>query len=88
MDTVRWQKPLWTTEEIWHQMEWDCKMFYRKVLYSQIFRTDSFIKNRFYSKVRKGLRKLCKFAKVKTTKINVYELKPCTLTYIFKRGQV
>ena len=51
-----------------------------------LFRGDAYLKNRFYSLVRKSTRQMCKYAKVKTYALDVYSIKPATLSYIFSHG--
>jgi len=49
-------------------------------------RSDNHIKNHFYSIIRKSLRKMCKFVDVKTTSLNIYSVKPYTISQIFYLG--
>lgn len=51
-----------------------------------LFRGDAYLKNRFYSLVRKSIRQMCKYAKVKTSALEVYSIKPATLSHIFSHG--
>ena len=46
-------------------------------------RSDNNIKNRFYSIIRKAIRKMCRYVKIKTTSMNVYTIKPSTLSQVF-----
>lgn len=46
-------------------------------------RSDNNVKNRFYSIVRKSVRKMCRYIGVKTTSMKVYSIKPSTLSRIF-----
>lgn len=47
------------------------------------FRSDNNIKNRFYSIVRKSIRKMCRYVSIKTTSMKVYSIKPSTLSRVF-----
>lgn len=46
-------------------------------------RSDNNTKNRFYSIVRKAVRKMCRSVKIKTTSVDVYTIKPSTLSQVF-----
>ena len=60
-------------------------MFFRKVFVNK-FRTDGSIKNRFFSKIKKALRRMCKYLNLTTATRTMYRLKPNTIIKIFKKG--
>jgi hypothetical protein len=59
--------------------------FQRKV-FRGLLRSDNQVKNHFYSIIRKSIRRMCKLVDIKTHTMNIYSIKPNTISHIFYLG--
>ena len=82
----------WTEAEDLQLIQIQAKLATRWIDISQHFpgrytnhqlRSDNNVKNHFYYIVRKSIRKMCRYVSIKTTSMNVYSIKPATLSMIF-----
>jgi hypothetical protein len=58
----------------------------RRTVNVWLLRGDNYIKNRFYSLIRKSIRQMCKYSNLKTSALDIYSIKPATISSIFSQG--